>query len=133
MKRQSTKKVTHFRNSNFFWKRKDCKSRKNFWQKKFYVHEIAPIRLSKFFFLKKAKKICKPNNRDLNRDWNIWLFIISLNPFKYGKLWHVTLIYTIKYACDFNIHNQMNWGRTRNCTTKLKCWYIHFKISLMML
>ena len=37
--------------------------------KKFYVHEIAAVNLSKIYFLKNAKKIWKPNNRDLNRDW----------------------------------------------------------------
>ena len=36
---------------------------------KFYVHEIAAVNLSKIYFLKNAKKTCKPNNRDLNRDW----------------------------------------------------------------
>ena len=38
---------------------------------KFYVHEIAAVNLSKIYFLKNAKKTCKPNNRDLNRDWII--------------------------------------------------------------
>ena len=32
--------------------------------KKFYVHEIAVVNLSK-----NAKKTCKPNNLDLSRDW----------------------------------------------------------------
>ena len=41
--------------------------------KKFYVHEIAAVNLSKIYFLKNAKKTCKPNNRDLNRDWIIIL------------------------------------------------------------
>ena len=41
---------------------------------KFYVHEIAAVDLSKIYFLENAKKTCKkktckPNNRDLNRDW----------------------------------------------------------------
>ena len=36
---------------------------------KFYVHEIAAVDLSKIYFLKNAKKTCKPNNRDLNRNW----------------------------------------------------------------
>ena len=36
--------------------------------KKFYVHEIAVVNLSKIYFLKKAKKTYKPNNCDLNRD-----------------------------------------------------------------
>ena len=36
--------------------------------KKFYVRENAAVNLSKIYFLKKAKKTCKPNNRDLNRD-----------------------------------------------------------------
>ena len=35
---------------------------------KFYVHEIAAVDLSKNYFLKNAKKTCKPNNRDLNRN-----------------------------------------------------------------
>ena len=36
---------------------------------KFYVHEIAAVDLSKIYFLKNAMKTYKPNNRDLNRDW----------------------------------------------------------------
>ena len=44
---------------------------------KFYVHEIAAVDLSKIYFLKNAKKTCKPNNRDLNRDWiNVYFFDI---------------------------------------------------------
>ena len=39
--------------------------------KKFYVHEITAVNLSKIYFLKKANKACKPNNRDLNRDWTM--------------------------------------------------------------
>ena len=43
---------------------------------KFYVHEIAAVNLLKIYFLKNAVKTCKPNNRDLNRDWinkvNCW-------------------------------------------------------------
>ena len=37
--------------------------------KKFYVHDIVAVILSKIYFLKNAKKTCKPNNRDLNGDW----------------------------------------------------------------
>ena len=45
---------------------------KNFtYSKKTYVHEIAAVDLSKIYFLKNAMKTCKPNNRDLNRDWTI--------------------------------------------------------------
>ena len=36
--------------------------------KRFYVPESAAVNLSKIYFLKNAKKTCKPNNRDLNRD-----------------------------------------------------------------
>ena len=36
---------------------------------KFYVREIAAANSSKIYFLKNTKKTCKPNNRDLNRDW----------------------------------------------------------------
>ena len=35
---------------------------------KFSVREIAAMNLSKFYLLKNAKKTCKPNNRNLNRD-----------------------------------------------------------------
>ena len=47
---------------------------KNFsYTKKFYVHKIAAVNLSKIYFLKNAKKTCEPNNRDLNLDWkNNW-------------------------------------------------------------
>ena len=36
--------------------------------KKFYAHEITALNLSKIYFLKNAKKTCKPNKHDLNRD-----------------------------------------------------------------
>ena len=39
--------------------------------KKFYVHEIAAVYLSKIYFLKNPKKTFKTNNRAINRDWNI--------------------------------------------------------------
>ena len=42
---------------------------------KFYVHEIAAVDLSKIYFLKNTKKTCKPNNRDLNRDWIIEILV----------------------------------------------------------
>ena len=50
------------------------KTRKNLYPKnityteKFCVHEITPVNLSKIYFQKIAKKTCKPNDRDLNRD-----------------------------------------------------------------
>ena len=37
----------------------------------FYVHEIAVVNLSTIYFLKTAKKTCKPNKRNLYHDWNI--------------------------------------------------------------
>ena len=40
------------------------------------MHEIAAINLSKIYFLKDAKKTCKPNNRDLNGDW-ITMIVIT--------------------------------------------------------
>ena len=60
----------HFRNSNFKHKmRKKNLFTKNFsYTKKFYVLEIAAVNLSKIYFLKSAKKTCKPNNRDFYRD-----------------------------------------------------------------
>ena len=38
--------------------------------KKFHIHKISAINLSKIYFLKNAKKTCKPNNHDFN-DWII--------------------------------------------------------------
>ena len=66
--------ITHFRDSNFKYKMKRLQIPQNSVRevaavKKFYVHEIAPVDLSKIYFLKNAKKTCKPSNRDLNRDW----------------------------------------------------------------
>ena len=64
----------HFRNSNFKHKMKTANPAKTCvrkilrTRKKIYVHEITAVNLSKVYFLKNAKKTCKPNNRDLNRD-----------------------------------------------------------------
>ena len=45
---------------------------KNFtYTKKFYVHKIAAVDLSKIYFLKNAMKACQSGNCDLNRDWMI--------------------------------------------------------------
>ena len=55
--------------------------------KRFYVHEIAVVNLSKKYFLKKAKKTCKPNNRDLNRDW-IKTFVIIFKEL--SETWECT-------------------------------------------
>ena len=58
--------------------RKILRTRKKFaYTKKFYLHEIAAADLLKLYFLKNAMKTCKPNNRDLNRDW------IIVNPDKF--------------------------------------------------
>ena len=56
---------------------KDCKSRENLrtknftYTKKFYFQEIAAVSLS-IFISWNAKKTCKPNNRDVNRNWIIY-------------------------------------------------------------
>ena len=57
----------HFESSNFKHKMKGPQNLQKSVYEKFYVHEIAAVILSKIFFLKNAKKTCKPNNRDLNR------------------------------------------------------------------
>ena len=59
----------HFQNSNFKQKMKRLEIPQKLVCKKFYVHETVAVNLSKIYFLKNAKKTCKPNNRDLNRDW----------------------------------------------------------------
>ena len=50
------------------------------------MHEIAAVDLSKIYFLKNAKKICKPNNRDLNRDW-----MIKIDTYRYKSV--VNIVY----------------------------------------
>ena len=35
---------------------------------KILLHDTAAVDLSNIYFLENAKKICKPKNRDLNRD-----------------------------------------------------------------
>ena len=64
------------------WKYRKCHKNvgtKNFtYSKKCYVHEIAALNLSKIYLLKNAKKTCKPNSRNLNRDWiNLKQYFIS--------------------------------------------------------
>ena len=58
----------HFRNSNFKHKMKRMQIPQKLVFEKFYVHEVPAVDLSKMYFSKNAKKTCKPNNRDLNRD-----------------------------------------------------------------
>ena len=63
------------RNSNFKHSMKRLQIPRKIVDEKFYVHEkiyaheIAAVYLSQIYFLKSAKKTCKLNNRDLNRDW----------------------------------------------------------------
>ena len=62
---------------------------------KFYVHEIAAEGLSEIYFLKNAKKTCKANNRDLNRDWIIIVFLIfgRLQSLMISSMYRKTYIY----------------------------------------
>ena len=62
--------VKHFRISNFKHKMKRQQIPQKPVYEKFYVHEITAVNLWKIYFLKNAKKTCKPNNHDLNRHWN---------------------------------------------------------------
>ena len=64
----------------------------------FYLHEIAAVNLSKIYFLKNAKKTCKPNNRDLNRDW----IIKSFRKFSRKNLrWSPVLVKLQTRTCYF--------------------------------
>ena len=51
------------------------------YSKKFYVHGIAAVNLSKIYFQENKKKTCKPNNRDLNRAWIIVLGLFNNSYF----------------------------------------------------
>ena len=68
MKEQPRTKVAHFRNRNYKYKMKTLQIPQKLVYKKFYLHEIAAVNLSKIYFLKNAKKTCEPSNHDLNRD-----------------------------------------------------------------
>ena len=73
MKEQPRTEVTHFRTTNFKHKMKRLQTPQNLLCKvtslrNFYVPKITAVSLSKIHFLKKAKKTCKPNNRNLNSD-----------------------------------------------------------------
>ena len=64
MKEQPRTQVKHFQNTNFEHKMKRLQISQKLVYGKFDVHE----QILKIYFLKNAKKTCKPNNRDLNRD-----------------------------------------------------------------
>ena len=68
MKKQPRTEVMHFRNRSFKHKMKRLKILQKLVHEKFYIHEVAAVSLAKIYFLKSAKKTCKPNYRDLNRD-----------------------------------------------------------------
>ena len=98
--------------------------------KKFYLHKIAAVNLSKIYFLKNAMKTCKPHNRDLNRDWINHKFIVKTrvldpyivhvgtndsplhkknlwNPWWYCKCSRITEIWT-KNCCDISHRTRSN-------------------------
>ena len=93
---------------------KDCKSRKNLckknftYTKNFYVHEITAVNSSKIYILKNAKETCKPNNRDLNRDWIIRK-CICIFFFCHNKIQPLTNYKAIK-----NESNKTRQHRTQN-------------------
>ena len=74
MKEQPRTLGTHFQNSNLKHTMKRLQTPQELIYDKFYVHEKilrrnAAVNLSKTYFLKNAKKTCKPNNHNLNQDW----------------------------------------------------------------
>ena len=84
--------------------------------KKFCVHEIAAINLSKIYFLKNAKKTCKSNNRDLNRDW--------INTSSKSELFHILLIRLNKTNTDLKYSSYLLLGASADCYsygTTFKC------------
>ena len=71
--------------------------------KKFYVHEIAAVDLSKIYFLKNAMKTCKPNNSDLNCDWK--------RMFEGCKLIHFCFFWLCKADNQTEFHCSL-WNQT---------------------
>ena len=97
---------------------KDFKSRKNLYMKSFtyvknfYVHKIAAVNLSKIYFLKNAKRTCKPNNRDWNRDWKsnlehkLCIFEVVISNTKWKDFKSSKKLYTknFTYTKKFYVH-----------------------------
>ena len=96
--------------------RKYCRNlcTKNFtYTKKFYIHEIAAVNLSKIYFLKNAKKTCKPNNRDLNRGWII--LFKARNPTKFWQKFSGDLFLRIQNGTNLA---EKNFRRSAKNLTK---------------
>ena len=79
--------------------------------KKFYVHEIAAVDLSKIYLLKNGKKTCKPNNRDLNRDW---ITVNCKKWFYYNKTPPLILFWSFSgwWFSQFFHHSKTFWKLT---------------------
>ena len=77
---------------------------------KFYVHEIPAVNLSKMYFLKKAKKTCKPNNRDLNRDWKIIKTNLMMKNKKKVPIWCIKALRILTGKKQPNNNNNNNNG-----------------------
>ena len=97
------------RYSKFKHKMKRLQISQNLVYEKFYVHEIATVDLSKIYFLKNAKKTCKPNNRDLNRNWIKVIFKTCSSSF-------ILLIITFRFIITFTRTNKIKTFTTITST-----------------
>ena len=68
--------------------------------KKFYGHEIAAVHLLKIYFLKNAKKTCKPN---LNRDWITTLYVKM-----YASKMYVSKMYVSKMVSKMYVSKMVS-------------------------
>ena len=119
--------------------------------KKFCGNLIAAVILSKIYFLKNAKKICKPNNRDLNRDWknsSPCQFLQSSNSRRYhwilklfvvtskSEVWEendVWLFYCFNFEIKHGVlesnspcillNKNTNFDKNKNDKLKVKLWW----------
>ena len=105
----------------------------------------------KIYFLKNAKKICNPNNRDLNRDWKNSLpcqFLRSSNSRRYhwilklfvvtskSEVWEqndVWLFYCFNFEIKYGVleskspcillNKNINFDKNKNDKLKVKLWW----------
>ena len=85
---------------------------KNFtYTKKINVYETAAVNLSKVYFLKNAKKICKTNNHDLNRGWKIYYHVktAASRTFAFSRKYNVYIIW-INVATINQDSSSSVWG-----------------------
>ena len=99
--------------------------------KKFYIHEITTINLSKIYLLKNAKKTCKPNKCNLNRNWKMktgiivdFIFQGFINRSNHQHMfWKMLLIKCRKNSSFWKkIKTEINWIQASSKHIPITFW-----------